>query len=191
MFDPFCGSGSTLVESQRCGVPSVGVDLKSDRLPDEQGKDLAASFAIQAMGKHGRVCGQVAPVEPLCPTFLGWITGSMVKFNLHLQHCRLKISSTPSAQHDALRLALSSIIVRVSNQESDTRYAAINKGSTSEDVYTGLLRASEYLEGALRDRDYPLVPANVVEGDILEVQHSGYRKGDWNGHHVSTVSKCL
>ena len=87
-----------------------------------------------------------------------------------------EISATPSAQHDALRLALSSIIVRVSNQESDTRYAAIDKGSTSEDVYSGFLRAAEYLEGALRDRDYPLTPVTVLEGDILQVQRSDIEK---------------
>ena len=50
------------------------------------------------------------------------------------------------------------------------RYAAIDKGSTSEDVYSGFLRAAEYLEGTLRNCDYPLTPATVVEGDILELE---------------------
>src|SRR5437660_502917 len=27
VLDPFCGSGTTLVECQRCGVPSFGIDL--------------------------------------------------------------------------------------------------------------------------------------------------------------------
>ena len=57
VLDPFCGSGTTLVESQRCGVPSVGVDLESDSLPNDQGEDLATSLGLQAMGKEGRVCG--------------------------------------------------------------------------------------------------------------------------------------
>ena len=171
VLDPFCGSGSTLVESQRRGVPAVGVDLnpiaclmsrvKTSPLPSHfrqwAGKVVSAA----------RCAGGAA--VPDIPRLDHWFNGQVQSALAALSS---EISSTPSAQHDALRLALSSIIVRVSNQESDTRYAAIDKGSSSEDVYSGFLRAAEYLDGALRDRDYSLSPATVIEGDILEVQHS-------------------
>ena len=175
VLDPFCGSGSTLVESQRCGVPSVGVDLnpiaclmtrvKTSPLPSHFRQ--WASKVVSA----ARCAGGAA--VPDIPRLDHWFNGQVQSALAALSS---EISSTPSAQHDALRLALSSIIVRVSNQESDTRYAAIDNGSTSEDVHSGFLRAAEYLEGALRDRNYPLAPATVVEGDILEIQHSDIGK---------------
>ena len=171
VLDPFCGSGSTLVESQRCGVPSVGVDLnpiaclmsrvKTSPLPS-QFRQWARKVVSAAKCDGGSVV-------PDIPRLDHWFNGEVQSALAALSS---EISSTPSAQHDALRLTLSSIIVRVSNQESDTRYAAIDKGSTSKDVYSGFLRAAENIESALRDRDYPLTPANVIEGDILEVQHS-------------------
>jgi site-specific DNA-methyltransferase (cytosine-N4-specific) len=50
---------------------------------------------------------------------------------------------------DALRIALSSIIVRVSNQESDTRYAAIEKSVSSDLVWTSFERAAVSVSHAL------------------------------------------
>ena len=171
ILDPFCGSGTTLVESQRHGIPSVGVDLnpiaclmtrvKTSTLPAGFGR-FAEETVLAA--RHTR---QVT--VPNIPRLDHW-------FNSHVQRALAAISNvisaTPPEYHDALRLALSSIIVRVSNQESDTRYAAIDKGSTAEDVYKGFLRSADYLEGALSARRYTLFPATVIEGDVLEIQQS-------------------
>ncbi len=49
-------------------------------------------------------------------------------------------SRTDDGTRDALRLALSSIIVRVSNQESDTRYAAVEKNVASGKEYNAQCR---------------------------------------------------
>lgn len=75
------------------------------------------------------------------------------------------IDTAPPAHRVALQLALSSIIVRVSNQESDTRYAAVCKSVLAEDVLVGFRRAAERIEKALAARDYPLAPAAVLEAD--------------------------
>ncbi|MXX88732.1 MAG: site-specific DNA-methyltransferase [Boseongicola sp. SB0677_bin_26] len=175
VLDPFCGSGTTLVESQRLGVPSVGVDLnpiaclmtrvKTSPLPPEFGK-----WARRVASAARRV-GE--PEVPDIPRLDHWFNGQVQSA---LAALSTEISATPSVQQDALRLALSSIIVRVSNQESDTRYAAVDKGSTSEDVYRGFLRAAHGLEDALHDRDYPFAPATVIEGDVLETRHSDIGK---------------
>ncbi len=171
VLDPFCGSGTTLVESQRRGVPSIGVDLnpiaclmsrvKTSSLPScfSQWAEKVVSAARCASGS----------AVPDIPRLDHWFNGQVQSA---LAALSAEISAAPLPQHDALRLALSSIIVRVSNQESDTRYAAIDKGAKSEDVYKGFLRATECLEGALGERDYPLTPATVMKGDILEVRHS-------------------
>ena len=175
VLDPFCGSGTALVESQRRGIPSVGIDLnpiaclmtrvKTSPLPSGF-RQLARKVVSAA-----RCADRIA--VPDIPRLDHW-------FNSQVQDAlaalSTEISATSPAYHDALWLALSRIIVRVSNQESDTRYAAIDKGSTVENVYKGFLRATEYLENALLDRNYPLTPATVIEGDILEAHQSDIGK---------------
>ena len=127
VLDPFCGSGTTLVESQRCGVPSVGVDLNpiACLMTRVKTSPLPSDFRQWArrVVSAARCAGEAA--VPDIPRLDHWFKGQVQSA---LAALSTEISSTPSAQHDALRLALSSIIVRVSNQESDTRYAAIDKG---------------------------------------------------------------
>ena len=77
------------------------------------------------------------------------------------------LSMAPATCQDALDLALSSIVVRVSNQESNTRYAAVEKDVTIEDVFIGFLRAADRVYSALHERDYPLSPTTVFRADTL------------------------
>ena len=166
VLDPFCGSGTTLVECQRRGFPSVGIDLnpiaclmtrvKTSSQPD--GLDDAAD-AIITLARRVR-----APEVPQIPNLDHW-------FNSQVQNALAALSDALGmllpAHRDALRLALSSIIVRVSNQESDTRYAAVEKNVTTEDVFTKFLRAARNIRKVLHERDYSLVPATVFEADTL------------------------
>src|SRR5581483_2858175 len=72
---------------------------------------------------------------------------------------------------DALRVALSGIIVRVSNQDSDTRYAAVEKNVDQEDVWSGFEKAAAAVGEALRETFTGLVakpgPARVVRKDLM------------------------
>ena len=74
---------------------------------------------------------------------------------------------------DALQVAASSIIVRVSNQESDTRYAAVEKNVRGPSVRANFLQAAYRLDHKLshtwaRLFRKPLV--TVINRDILEAQ---------------------
>lgn len=75
---------------------------------------------------------------------------------------------------DALKVALSSIIVRVSNQESDTRYTAIEKQVTSDDVFVFFSKAVHSIAAALRHTDKNLFAslgrATVLHADILQLK---------------------
>jgi len=77
------------------------------------------------------------------------------------------------SQREALQVALSSIIVRVSNQESDTRYAAMEKNVSADDVFRLFSRAALALDGALCEfiGGLPVTPgrARIVNRDILSV----------------------
>ena len=166
VLDPFCGSGTTLVECQRRGFPSVGLDLnpiaclmtqvKTSPQPDglEEAADATVTLARRVRGTK----------VPKIPNLDHW-------FNSQAQKALAALSDALGmllpAHRDALRLALSSIIVRVSNQESDTRYAAVEKNVTTEDVFTEFFRAARRISKVLHERDYSLVPGTVFEADTL------------------------
>ena len=166
VLDPFCGSGTTLVECQRRGLLSVGVDLNPIACLMTRVKttyQLAGlKEAAEAVVDSAR---NVRATEiPEIPRLNHW-------FNVEVQNALATISNAiaaiPIVYQDALRMALSSIIVRVSNQESDTRYAAIEKNVTSEFVYKEFLNASRRISEVLDERDYPLVSSTIIEADTL------------------------
>ena len=166
VLDPFCGGGTTLAECQRRGLPSVGIDLnpiaclmaRVKTAPQPPGLKEAASAAAD------RARREPAVAVPAIPNLDHW-------FDHPIQHALASLAeavgSAPAAHRDALRLALSSIVVRVSRQESDTRYAAIEKNVSAEDVFALFLRAAARLDGVLAQRGYPLVRAEVFEADTL------------------------
>lgn len=175
IMDPFCGSGTTLAEAQRRGFETLGVDLnpiaclmarvKTSPLPE--GVLESADLVVRELDKS-------AAVEvPLIPNLAHWFKPSI---QVALTRLTQAIERAPEAHKDFLRLAASSIIVRVSNQESDTRYAAIEKGVEAKDVREAFRKSCDRLHAALTSRFYILNAATVVEGDLLKVdmgEHSG------------------
>ena len=113
-----------------------------------------------------RVKSQPPSAIPAIPNLDHWFEPAIQR---KLASLTQAINSGPDSAKDYLRLALSSIVVRVSNQESDTRYAAINKHIPPESVSSLFLRAVERIESALQGRSYSLSPASVIEGDTLQI----------------------
>lgn len=171
VLDPFCGGGTTLVECQRMGLASVGIDLNPIACLMARVKTAPRPLGLResAIGvvDGARRAGNVA--IPSLPNLDHW-------FDRPIQHelatLTEGIGKAPAAVRDALRLALSSIIVRVSRQESDTRYAAIEKNVTRSDVSRLFLRAAIRLDDVLADRNYPLAAADVFEADTLKFDPS-------------------
>lgn len=166
VLDPFCGSGTTLVECQRRGIPSIGIDLNpiacliSRVKTSEYPTGLEASaIRVVEQARSGSPAG-----IPAIPNLDHWFGRAVQE---ELAGLTAAIDVAPALTRDCLRLALSSIVVRVSNQESDTRYAAIAKQIARKDVPTLFLRAVARLATALRGRRYKLARAQVLEGDTL------------------------
>ena len=141
VLDPFCGSGTTLVESQRRGVPCVGIDLnpiatlmsRVKTAPMPSGIDQAIEQTIERAHQIGS-----API-PDIPNLDHWFKRPVQDA---LASCAAAIAAASTEYHDILYLALSSIIVRVSNQDSDTRYAAVLKNVSQEDVFSNFAAAA-------------------------------------------------
>lgn len=85
------------------------------------------------------------------------------------------IRAASETHQDILRLALSSIIVRVSNQDSDTRYAAVPKKGTHHDVFLSFERAAYNIVQSLCQRGYNLTSATVIEADTLRLKPQDIR----------------
>ena len=173
VLDPFCGSGTTLVECQRRGIPSMGIDVNPIACLMSQVKTasltMGLSAAARAVATDAGTRMRSFACVPNLPNLDHWFASDVQRA---LATLTTAITSAPPKYLDALRLALSSIVVRVSNQESDTRYAAIEKNVVAADVFAWFLRAAERIEGALMTRCYPLAPAAVLEADVLSLDPS-------------------
>ena len=168
VLDPFCGSGTTLVESQRRGIPAIGIDLNpiAGLITHVKTTPLPAGIerASVEIVERARRC---APATiPSIPNLNHWFEKPAQSA---LAACTEAIGEADPSHHDILRLALSSIIVRVSNQDSDTRYAAVRKSVRREDVFDGFAAALRRIIAALSARDYELTPATVINRDTLEI----------------------
>lgn len=169
VFDPFAGSGTTLLEAQRMGVPSVGVDLNPIACLTARVKtgvrpidlvDKARVISSNASRNPSKQTWDIPNVDHWFKADIQIAIAALLK-EIH------NVSDLES--RDALRLALSSILVRVSNQDSDTRYAAVQKNIEQVDVFTGFVAAVEKLDKALASRDWGLEPAKVIEANTLKV----------------------
>ena len=174
VFDPFMGSGTTLVEAQRRGYESIGVDVNPIGCLISQVKTGPHPNGLMAAAETVVKTATImaAPDIPRIPNLAHWFKPAAQDAVARLQ---IAIQSASRELHPPLRLALSSILVRVSNQESDTRYAAIEKEVTRDGVFNAYLLACRRLDDALSSRRYPLPQATVMERDTLSLQKADIR----------------
>ena len=150
VIDPFCGSGTTMEASARAGLPSVGVDLSpiaclisrvrvSEWRPSDDLEALrhATDLVDAAKNVSDQVVDRLrADIPNVDHWFEEWAQRVLAGATAYLD-------TIPSADpwHDRVALSISATVVKLSRQDSDTRYAAVNKGL---DERTGLnaLRAA-------------------------------------------------
>ncbi len=145
ILDPFCGSGTSLVEAISMGFDAFGIDLnplaclisrvKTRPFFADLGK-IGKEITSSAMDKFSDGNVEVPVIPQLDHWFEPEIQKALSSLTREINH----IESL--AIKEALQLSLSRIIVRVSNQESDTRYAAINKKISAQDVFNQFRQAS-------------------------------------------------
>jgi site-specific DNA-methyltransferase (cytosine-N4-specific) len=176
VLDPFCGSGTTLVESMLAGIDAVGIDLHPLATLIAKVKTTPLTVDLLKVGKEvcsaakDTVMGGAAAV-PDIPNLNHW-------FQKHVQEALAalitEIRALPDADvSDALKVAFSSIVVRVSNQESDTRYAAVKKNVSRADVWSLFERAVGNVDAAVsssRLQFHKPPKIRVVNKDLMDVE---------------------
>ena len=170
VLDPFCGSGTTLVEAQRKGLFSVGVDLNpiACLISSVKVNPISEEFMsmVEEVYSSSIEAFQGEMEIPHIPNLDHWFKKDIQKALSCILACIERVSNETAK--NALKLALSSIIVRVSNQESDTRYAAIDKNHTAKDVFENFKNAAKKLYEAKRTPNTN-ASVRVIESDILNV----------------------
>lgn len=174
VLDPFCGSGTTIVESALQGVRCTGIDLNPLSCLISKVKVTPLYSDLQSAAIRAIRFAQESPVSiPEIPAIEHW-------FEEDIQLALAKLIAGIREEQDddvkdALKVALSSIIVRVSNQESDTRYAAIKKNISSSDVSELFRRAAMRVSGALSSTWstlFPVPEVNLINKDVLSITSS-------------------
>lgn len=135
ILDPFCGSGVTLLEAQRLGYYSIGVDLNPIACLISRTKvnPLREGF-LDICQNIVRNCekGEVTPIYCDFKNREHWFTEEIYNALAELKGAISGYEHTD--YYDALNFCFSSIIVKVSNQDSDTRYAYRDKNKHKSDV---------------------------------------------------------
>jgi excisionase family DNA binding protein len=158
VLDPFCGSGTTVVEALRLDRAAVATDvnpvaillteaksLRLDAAGDRTLEELERVVEEDAARERGEpllfsepypVCNPVNP--PSIPHLEHWFCPVAIR-EIGLVLGRIEKLKQEAAQK-AARAALSAILVMVSNQDSETRYAARPRELGTGDVLAAFLR---------------------------------------------------
>jgi site-specific DNA-methyltransferase (cytosine-N4-specific) len=132
VYDPFSGCGTTLLEASLLGRPSIGTDNNSVGILVSQAKTAKYKASdLQRLHEFGElVKNELASAKPdarLIPTnpnFLYWFDDKVLQ---RLSALKRMILEEKEPVQSLLMAVFSSIIVRVSFQDSDTRYAKVSK----------------------------------------------------------------
>lgn len=131
IYDPFVGSGTTLLASSVLGRNGIGTDINHIAILISQFKTLnLMNDDIEALDKFIRHFEETysSEVKTIVPFYYKsidhWFCDDSIAV---LSLIKERVSGLPSAQQLFAKLVMSTIINQASNQESDTRYAAIEK----------------------------------------------------------------
>jgi site-specific DNA-methyltransferase (cytosine-N4-specific) len=187
--DPFCGSGTTLVESVSAGRSTIGLDANPIACLISRAKltsinDDVSHGLVNLESRALRLAERISRTEdakfvsdaprPSEDVVSFWFEEHVAEELAEIAGwCRE--STLDAALRDLAQVALSSIIVRVSKQDSDTRYTRRTKdvrpSDTSRIFASAVLRTRQALSANCerrRDLEASVLHANVLDRPPLD-----------------------
>lgn len=182
VFDPFGGSATTAVEAVRLGRRACSIDanplsaligrVKTGYMTPSARADLeqlAAAVESRLVGADDEIEAQWPSVlerhgkfRPEIPNIEKWFNREAQAALCLLRH--LIDTTTKDLSRDAALLALSRIILRVSNQESETRYVSVKKNVSFK---IGLRAYLESLRTVMRRLDNAASELQYADAEFL------------------------
>ena len=156
------------------GIASVGVDLNPIATLISRVKTNPPRWELRPIASQLAAAAEASPEgkAPNIPRLAHWFSPGSILALTKLTKGLKDISELRVSE--ALRVALSRIIVRVSRQDSDTRYAAVNRSTTEMDVYQLFVESAETLDKAFRSEHSDMfrkwAPSRVLTRDALTVE---------------------
>ena len=174
IFDPFCGSGTSLITGQNMGYETIGIDLNpiATLISKVATSVLPRNFSNMLSTLKENYKKIKIKTIPSIPNLDHWFENDI---QVEIEKIYKSILCEPNKNaRNIFFLALSSIIVKVSNQESDTRYAAVSKNVAPSDVFPLFLNVLKTYQNTLHCQSLPL--ATVITKDSLSVDQSLFNK---------------
>jgi DNA modification methylase len=184
VLDPFCGSGTTVVEALNQGIDAIGIDINplaclitKVKVSSIQKEELILS-AKKIIEKARKNLEKGSISIPKISNLSHW-------FKLHIQKALSALIAEINKERDskikdALRVSFSSIVVRVSNQESDTRYASVEKNISAVDVFTYFQRAVETVANSVDNFQKNLISRSarteIINKDLFDVTSNDIKR---------------
>ncbi|MCS6796983.1 MAG: hypothetical protein NZ898_00365 [Myxococcota bacterium] len=177
VLDPFCGSGTVLVEALVAGHVAAGVDLsplavRLSRLktarPDavRRARFLDAADAVVRASLR-RVRARAEARAPLAPSLARWFEGHVLR-ELAGLHAEIEAVADPWCR-EALRFVLSAILLKVSRRRSETAVRTfartIRKGLPTELFHARAVEWAGRWERLVEAAPVEAPDPRVVEGD--------------------------
>lgn len=188
--DPFAGSGTVPIEAMVRGIRSVGFDrnplairlarVKATPLDQEEGARLEELARLICARSEERVRARTPVIAPLPREEIRYYEGHILKELAGLREEILAHSEEGSFERELSLMVFSSIILKFSRQEAETRENLVEKRLRKGLVTEFFVRKFFETVGRLRALDAVLppdvIPAAFFEEDALQIRHRFEKK---------------
>lgn len=178
VLDPYCGSGTTLLEAAIAGHDVIGMDCNPIALVITKAKMLNANLKLRAVidelvGALNKAATRADSLSYDLPDFAGrnhWFSETARREFGMIRH-RLNQMPRESDEWTAAAAVASSIVTKYSNQDSETRYARVERELRPGAVLDAYTQRLQHFLKCLEKRGNLCASQRIFEEDFgIQIQ---------------------